>query len=252
MTNRRSFIQTAAIGTLASFAISDIAKAAFAEAKGKKITINTNDVVLFQGDSITDSGRDKKKTEANNTGCMGSGYALVAGSKLLADHADKNLQIYNKGVSGNKVFQLADRWDEDCLKLKPNILSIFVGVNDFWHTLNANNPYTGTIETYRTDYRKLIDRTKQALPNVKLIICEPYAINGVKSVTDAWYPKFPEYQVAAREIADSYGAVFVPFQSIVDKAIKTAPGSYWSADGVHPNMAGITLLAHAWLEVFNK
>jgi hypothetical protein len=175
--NRRSFIRNAAIGTLASLAIPEIASAAFAEAKGKKISLNANDIVLFQGDSITDAGRDKKKTEVNNTACMGNGYALVAGSQLLVDNPDKKLQIYNKGISGNKVFQLADRWDADCLDLKPNVLSIFVGVNDYWHTLT--NGYTGTIETYRTDYKKLIDRTKQALPDVKLIICEPYAVNGV-------------------------------------------------------------------------
>lgn len=247
-TSRRSFITTAAIGTLASLSIPEIAAAAFAEGNGKKITLNNNDVVLFQGDSITDSGRDKKNTAANNVACMGSGYALVAGSTLLFNNPDKNLQIYNKGISGNKVYQLADRWDADCLDLKPNVLSIFVGVNDYWHTLTAKPPYTGTIETYRTDYKKLIDRTKQALPDVKLIICEPYAINGVKSVTDAWYPKFPEFQVAAREIADQYGAAFVPFQSAVDKAMKKAPGAYWTGDGVHPNMAGITLLAHTWLE----
>jgi lysophospholipase L1-like esterase len=245
-TTRRSFINTAAIGVAASLAIPEIAKAAFAEAKGKRVSLNVNDVVLFQGDSITDSGRDKKQTLPNNVACMGNGYALVAGSALLLNNSDKNLQIYNKGISGNKVFQLADRWDADCLDLKPNVLSIFVGVNDFWHTLN--NGYTGTIETYRTDYRKLLDRTKAALPDVKLIICEPYAINGIKSVTDAWYPKFPEYQAAARAIAEEYNTGFVPFQSVVDKAMKLAPGKYWSADGVHPNMAGITLLAHVWLE----
>lgn len=245
---RRSFITTAVVGTMASISIPEIAKAAFAEAKGKKAKLDINDVVLFQGDSITDAGRDKKKTEVNNTGCMGTGYALVAGSRLLLDHPDKNLQIYNKGVSGNKVFQLADRWDADCLQLKPNVLSIFVGVNDYWHTLKPTDPYTGTIETYRTDYKKLIDRTKQALPDVKLIICEPYTINGVKAVTDAWFPKFNEYQAVAREVADQYDAGFVPFQAVVDKAMKSAPGKYWTADGVHPNLAGITLLANAWLE----
>ncbi len=246
MNTRRSFITNAAIGTLATFAIPQIASSAFAEAKGKKISLNNNDVVLFQGDSITDSGRDKKNTAANNVACMGNGYALVAGSSLLVNNPGKNLQIYNKGISGNKVFQLADRWDADCLQLKPNVLSIFVGVNDYWHTIT--NGYTGTIETYRADYKKLIDRTKQALPDVKLIICEPYAINGVKAVTDAWYPKFPEYQAVAREIADEYNTGFVPFQAVVDKAMKSAPGNYWTGDGVHPNMAGITLLAHAWLE----
>lgn len=244
---RRSFIRNAAIGTFAGLAIPEIVSSAFAEeAKGKKVSLNNNDIVLFQGDSITDSGRDKKKLDPNTTTAMGSGYAFVAGSRLLLDNPDKNLQIYNRGISGNKVYQLAERWDADCLQLKPNVLSIFVGVNDFWHTLL--NGYTGTIETYRKDYKALIDRTKQALPDVKLIICEPYAINGIKSVTDAWYPKFPEFQVAARELAAEYDAAFVPFQSVINKALKVAPGKYWSADGVHPNLAGATLLANAWLE----
>ncbi|GAB3908372.1 SGNH/GDSL hydrolase family protein [Mucilaginibacter boryungensis] len=242
---RRSFIRNAAIGTLASLTLPEIASAAFAEAEGKKIRLDVNDVVLFQGDSITDAGRDKTKTIPNDIGCMGNGYALVAGSGLLVNYPDKKLQIYNKGVSGNKVYQLAARWDTDCLDLKPNVLSIFVGVNDFWHTMTAG--YKGTIETYRTDYKKLLDRTKQALPDVKLIIGEPYAVNGVNRVTDIWYPKFYEFQAAAREIAEEYDTGFVPFQSVIDKAMKTAPGAYWTRDGVHPNMAGITLLAHAWL-----
>jgi len=246
MTDRRSFIRNAAIGTMAAFAIPEIASTAFAEGGSGKISLNKNDVVLFQGDSITDAGRDRKQTLPNNSTYLGNGYALVAASALLVDHPDKNLQIYNKGVSGNKVYQLADRWDADCLDLKPNVLSIFVGVNDYWHTLT--NGYTGTVETYRNDYIKLIERSQKALPSTKLIICEPYAINGVKSVTDQWYPKFPEFQATARNVAEEYGAVFVPFQTAVNKALKVAPGNYWSADGVHPSLAGITLLARTWLE----
>src|SRR5476649_1434537 len=130
--NRRSFLKTAAIGTVTSLSISQIAQSAFAEAKGKKISLNANDIILFQGDSITDANRDKKQTIANATASMGSGYALLAGSDLLLKNQDKNLQIFNKGVSGDKVYQLADRWEEDCLQLKPNVLSILIGVNDYW------------------------------------------------------------------------------------------------------------------------
>jgi len=245
--SRRSFINTAAVGTLASLAIPEIVSAAFTNARPKKIGLNVNDIVLFQGDSITDAGRDKKRTTVNNTVAMGSGYALLAGSELLMQHPDKNLQIYNRGISGNKVYQLADRWDADCLELKPNVLSILVGVNDYWHTLNG--AYKVTIETYRTDYKKLIDRTLKALPDVKLIIGEPYAVNGVKAVTDAWYPKFNEYRAVAKEVAAQYNALFIPYQSVYDEALKKAPGSYWTVDGVHPNLAGIKLMAHAWLEM---
>lgn len=244
--NRRNFIKNAAICTVASLSIPEIASTAFAAAKGKRISLEENDIVLFQGDSITDAGRDYSKTLPNDTGCMGKGYALIAGSNLLEAHTDKKLQIYNKAVSGSKVFQMASRWDSDCLEIKPNVLSILIGVNDFWHTMTAG--YKGTIETYRTDYKALIERTLKALPNVKLIIGEPYAINHVNRVTDIWYPKFYEFQAAARELSNEYNTAFIPYQSIIDKAIKSSSGAYWTADGVHPNMAGISLLAHGWLE----
>jgi lysophospholipase L1-like esterase len=244
--SRRSFIKNTAIGALASMSIPAIASAAFAEAKGKKISLNANDIVLFQGDSITDSSRDKRQTAANNPACMGSGYALIAGSELLQHNPDKALQIYNKAISGDKVYQLADRWDEECLKLKPNVLSILIGVNDYWAV--KKHGYTGTIETYRNDLKKLLDRTKQALPDVKLIIGEPYAVIGVKEVDQSWFPKFDEFRVAARELADQFDAGFIPYQAIYNKAIKSAPGAYWTLDGVHPNLAGIGLMAHAWLE----
>src|ERR1700733_14843026 len=158
---RRSFIKSASVGTIAALALPQIVSAAFAKENIKKIDFNKDDIVLFQGDSITDWGRDHNNTSPNNTSALGSGYALLTAGQLLLQYPDKNLQIYNKGISGNKVYQLAERWDTDCLALKPNVLSIHIGVNDYWHTLT--NGYTGTIDTYVADYHKLIDRTKQAL-----------------------------------------------------------------------------------------
>jgi lysophospholipase L1-like esterase len=147
------------------------------------------------------------------------------------------------------VYQLAERWDADCLDLKPTVLSILVGVNDFWHTLASG--YKGTIQTYRDDYKALLDRTKAKLPDVKLIIGEPYAVRGVKAVDEKWYPAFDEYRQAAREIAENYGAAFIPYQDIYDKALKSAPGSYWTPDGVHPSIAGARLMAEAWIQAVN-
>jgi lysophospholipase L1-like esterase len=244
--SRRNFLRTAAVGAIGSMTIPQIVSAAMANKKVKKIELKNDDIILFQGDSITDAGRNKTDIKANAISYWGSGYALIAGSHLLKTYPAKNLQIFNTGISGNKVYQLADRWDKDCLAIKPTVLSILVGVNDFWHTLT--NGYTGTIDTYRDDYKKLLDRTKQALPDVKLIIGEPFAVLGVKAVTDAWYPKFNEFRQAAKEIADTYQATFIPYQSVFDEAIKQAKGSYWTADGVHPSAAGVTLMAEAWLE----
>jgi lysophospholipase L1-like esterase len=246
-TSRRNFIKTASLGSLLAVNIPDIVSAAPAT---KKISLSKDDIILFQGDSITDAHRKRDDSNPNSPAALGTGYPFLAAAGLLNRDPQKNLKIWNKGVSGNKVYQLADRWQADCLDLKPTVLSILVGVNDFWHTLV--NGYTGTIKTYRDDYKALLDRTKQQLPDVKLIIGEPYAVIGIKSVDDKWYPAFNEYRQAAREIAESFGAAFIPYQEIYDKAQKSAPGIYWTADGVHPTLAGAQLMAEAWLQTVRK
>lgn len=245
-TNRRNFIRTAAIGTVASLSIPQIVSAAIDPIKGKKVTLDKDNVVLFQGDSITDWNRDKSKTVPNELSSLGYGYVLQAATSLLCTYPAKNLQIYNKGISGNKVFQLSDRWEEDCLNLKPNVISIMIGVNDYWHTLT--NGYTGTIDVYHNDYIKLLTRTRQTLPDVKFIIGEPFAIKGVKAVDEKWYPAFDAYRKASLDVANQFDATYIPYQAVFDKAIESAPPAYWTFDGVHPSLAGAGLMAHAWME----
>ncbi|MGQ9619893.1 MAG: SGNH/GDSL hydrolase family protein [Bacteroidales bacterium] len=245
MNNRRDFIKKAAAGSMAAVNIPKVLYEFPAEARQKKIRLEKDNIILFQGDSITDAGRNRQNEGFNNPPSLGSGYAFLAAAVLLENYASLNLRIYNRGISGNKVFQLAERWDKDCINLKPDVLSIFIGVNDIWHTLSGN--YNGTLEKYRNDYIALLERTKTALPSVKLIICEPFAVPGVKAVDDKWYPEFYEYQKVAREVAEKFGAVFVPFQKVFDEALKLAPGVYWTPDGVHPSVAGAQLMAKAWL-----
>jgi len=235
------------MGAVTAMCIPEIVSAALATENVKKQNLHPNDVVLFQGDSITDWGRDKSNNTPNTSSSLGSGYVLATASGLLREYAGLNLQVYNKGISGNKVFQLIDRWDADTLAIKPNVLSIMVGVNDYWHTVTSG--YKGTIETYKNDYIKLLTLTKQALPNVRLIIGEPFAIKGVKAVDDSWYPAFDLYRQAARDVAGQFGASFIPYQAIFDKAQEQAPAAYWSIDGVHPTVAGTGLMADAWQKV---
>jgi lysophospholipase L1-like esterase len=244
--NRRSFIKKTAMGGLMAVALPEIISSAMTSSAIKKITPAAGNTILFQGDSITDAGRNRDDSSFNSPSALGSGYSLLACAAMLEKHAGLDLKIVNRGISGNKVYQLAERWDKDCLDLKPDILSILIGVNDIWHKLSGN--YNGTVEIYRNDYIALIERTRKALPNVRLIICEPFAVRGVKAVDEKWYPEFYDYQKAAREISDKFGAAFVPFQKIFDEAQKRAPGSYWTPDGVHPSLAGAQLMALAWLE----
>jgi len=250
MTNRRSFIKSTAAVTAGASLLPLLSSAALASSKHRKIKLADNSVILFQGDSITDANRDRNNMEPNNLQAFGNGYVSLVASQLLFDNPSKNLKIYNKGISGNKVFQLADRWDKDCIELKPDVLSIMVGVNDFWHTLT--NGYKGTIQTYKVDYVKLLQRTKTAFPDIQLIIVEPYAVKGIKSVDDKWYPFFEDYQHAAQDMANQFDAFYIPLQQIFDKAQQAMPGKYWTGDGVHPTLAGAKIMSAAWLEAFKS
>jgi lysophospholipase L1-like esterase len=202
--------------------------------------------ILFQGDSITDAGRNRQvRDEPNLQAALGGGYAWLAASALLVDRPEDRLKIFNRGISGDKVYQLADRWEADCLALKPDLLSILIGVNDYWAI--AKHDYQGTLEKYADDYRKLINRTKGALPDVRLVICEPFALK-VGAVDDSWFPAFDGYRAAAKKLADDVNATFVPFQTMFDAAVRIAPPQTWAADGVHPTPDGAALMAHCWLK----
>jgi lysophospholipase L1-like esterase len=246
--NRRKFLKAAIVSGVASFSLLDIVKASMLEKGRKKIKLIEGNTILFQGDSITDAGRNKERMEPNNASALGTGYAFITSSELMYEHPDKNLHFYNKGISGNKVFQLAERWDVDCLEIKPDILSILIGVNDFWHM--KKHGYEGTLEIYRNDLTALLERTMNALPNVQLIIGEPFAIPGISAVDESWFPDFDGYRKAAKDIAEKFKAHFIPYQSIFEEAAKKAPGSYWTPDGVHPSLAGSQLMAAAVLELF--
>ena len=246
MSSRRDFFKTAAVGG-AMLSIPSIVAAAMDRHSTSKISLQKDDVILFQGDSITDAGRDRKNQTPNTSPMMGSGYVIQAAGELLYNHADKNLKIFNKGISGNKVNQLADRWDVDCIEIKPNVLSILIGVNDFWHIKTGS--YKGTIKIYEDDYRALLKRTIAALPNVKLIIGEPFAVNGIKAVDDSWFPEFNKYREVSRKIAEEFKAVFIPYQTVFDEAQKHAPGVYWTHDGVHTTLAGAYLMANALMKI---
>ncbi len=246
MSNRRVFLKQSALSIGATLAGSSLLKAESLTSKDSKIAVNANDIILFQGDSITDAGRNRDTSAANDIAAMGRGYAMIAASILLNKFADKNIKIYNKGISGHKVPQLDARWQEDCLDLKPNILSILVGVNDYWHKRNGN--YDGTAETYREQYRKLLDKTLAGLPGVKLIIGEPFGVKNVKHVDDSWFPEFAKYQEVSRDIAKEYKASLIPYQAIFDEAEKRNTGAYWTSDGVHTTLAGANLMAESWLD----
>lgn len=247
VTNRRRFLKHSGLLLGAAGMVrlsSSSASAADVWPPPARDLVNRDDVILFQGDSITDAGRKKDQSTPNEQAALGNGYAWLAAAELLVDRPKSHLKIFNRGISGNKVYQLTERWEADCLELKPNLLSILVGVNDIWHTLNGT--YQGTVEKYEKDYRALLEQTRKALPHVKLVICEPFVLR-CGAVNDKWFPEFDRYRAVAKRVADSFRATFIPFQTMFDEAVQYAPPAHWAADGVHPTAAGASLMAFNWL-----
>ncbi len=237
--SRRRFLTTSALvsGFMATQASAD-----HHEAPLKK-----GDVILFQGDSITDARRDRNRPNANDPQALGFGYPQHAAGGLLDAHRNLDLKIFNRGISGNKVPDLKARWQADAIDLKPSVLSILIGVNDIWHKLNGT--YDGTAEVYRDEFAALLAETKKALPGVKLVICEPFVLR-CGAVNASWFPDFDKRRGYAKQVSDEAGATWVPFQTMFDYAVSqgTKP-EYWAADGVHPTIAGHALMAKTWRAV---
>jgi lysophospholipase L1-like esterase len=243
--SRRQLLENAAVAAGVAAAVAAVPKQLRA-AEGAELRKDAT--ILFQGDSITDAGRDRRgEGNANHSRAMGTGYPFLIGAELLRDHGKLGLKIHNRGISGNKVPDLDKRWDKDCLELKPAMLSILIGVNDIWHKLAGR--YKGTVEDYETGFTALLQRTRKTLPHVPIVVCEPFVLR-CGAINDTWFPEFDQRRAAAKKVAKEAGTLWVPFQTMFDEAVAagTQP-SYWAGDGVHPSMAGHSLMAQTWRKV---
>lgn len=204
---------------------------------------------LFQGDSITDGNRTRNN-DWNHV--MGHGYQYIIASKLWFDFPAKNLHFFNRGISGNKVTDLAARWQKDTLDIKPDLLSILVGVNDTAAFINGDKYFTAT--EYEKGYRQLLQQTKEKLPDVQLVLCEPFILN-VGRVKDKWQEystEIAQRQEIVKRLSAEHNAVFVGFQASFNKALLKAQAEYWIWDGIHPMPAGHELMAREWIQQVRK
>ena len=243
--DRRSILSGAALA--GTGAATGLFRGSAAAAEKPNTTLPKSGVVLFQGDSITDAGRDRRREgNANNSAMLGRGYPFHIAAYLLQRYPELDLKVYNRGISGHKVPDLAGRWDKDCIDLKPAVLSILVGVNDIWHKMNGN--YDGTVDTYETGFAALLERTTKALPDTKIVVCEPFALR-CGAVKDTWFPEFDQRRARAKKVAEAAGTTFITFQTMFDDAVAAGTAAnYWAGDGVHPSVAGHGLMAKTWIE----
>lgn len=200
--------------------------------------------ILFQGDSITDCGR--ARNDGPNNG-LGNGYALLIAARNGASFPERNLVFLNRGISGNKVPQLAERWQQDTLGLKPSVVSILIGVNDIWHPLNEGKEVS--VEQFEAGYDRLLADTAAALPGVKLVLGEPFILPGSATSPKwaVWQEHLKKFQAVVERLAAKHHAVLVRYQQAFDRAARRAPAEFWIWDGVHPTAAGHQLMADEWM-----
>jgi lysophospholipase L1-like esterase len=211
---------------------------------------NDNLVFLFQGDSITDGNRGRT---ADPNHIMGHGYAFSIASRLGADYPEKNLTFYNRGISGNKVTDLEARWQKDALDLKPDVLSVLVGINDSASVVFNRQPVV-SVAKYEEVYTSLLDRTKELFPEILFVLCNPFClpVGKVKDNLVAYKADLEQRQTIVKNLSQKYNAVFVDFQEVFDKACKRGAPEYWIWDGVHPTVAGHELMAREWMKQVGK
>jgi acyl-CoA thioesterase-1 len=201
--------------------------------------------VLFQGDSITDASR--VRTPGTD---LGKGYVLLSAAMLQHQFPEKGLTIINRGISGNRTKDLLARWDEDCIALKPDVLSLFIGINNTWRRFDKNDPTPADV--FETELRALLERTfsgTRVTPG-KTILLEPFLLDEPAGTKTHWFEDLTPKQEAVTRAAADFGTLFIPLQSIFNEACVRAPAAHWAPDGVHPSPAGHQLIANAWLETF--
>lgn len=200
--------------------------------------------VLFQGDSITDADRSRDWDARR-----GIGYPHLISAQLGYD-APGQYRLVNRGVSGDRVVDLYARIKRDCINLKPDFMSILIGVNDVWHEIGDQNGVD--TDKYERVYGMYIEEIREQVPDVKIMILEPFLTHG--AATDPHWDYFStevaERAAAAKRVAQKYSLTFVPLQARFDAACEKQPPEYWTDDGVHPTAFGHELISRAWLEAF--
>ena len=205
--------------------------------------------ILFFGDSLTEMCRNYD-TSIDISTSYGTGFVFDIAAQLMYERPGY-YQILNRGVSGNKVTDLFNRYEKDVIQEKPDVLTILIGVNDVWHGLinYSNTP----IDVFEKTYLEMVVDIKKRLPHTKIIIMEPFFLYGV-ATKDIWEPfqEVLKYACICKKVAEQTGSIFLPLQKVFENTIKNGGSTQMLYDGVHTNPGGAHLIAAEWLQVFKS
>ena len=199
--------------------------------------------VLFQGDSITDAGRSREDMNQ-----LGTGYVNFVAAWLSAQNPERRLVFLNRGVGGNRVYDMEARWTEDCIQLRPDWVSILIGINDTWRRYDSNQ--LSPITDFEASYRRILERTKNEA-RAQLILLEPFVLPTPPDRI-AWREDVDPRIDVVRRLAREYGALYVPYDGLFAAASTQREPAFWAEDGVHPTQAGHALMAQAWINAVER
>ena len=204
------------------------------------VPFQQNDLILFTGDSITDCDRDR-----NDPASLGMGYVAMAASRLWTEYPELNLRFRNTGIGGDSACHLLARWNEDCIDLQPDWVSILGGINNTWRRYDCNDPTSDAL--FEAECRELFDRIKNET-TANIILCSPFLLHIDESVARMREDLDPKIGIL-KKLADEFDAVWVDFDAAFVAAQQRHIPSYWAEDGVHPSIAGHALMAETWRHV---
>ncbi|MFA6877230.1 MAG: SGNH/GDSL hydrolase family protein [Parabacteroides sp.] len=219
--------------------------------------------VVYIGDSITDSNwarmdgkssAERKAKEWDKNHILGSGYVYFCASYYMGKYPEKEYEFFNRGISGNTLSDLEKRWQSDVIEIKPDVLSVLIGTNDIGRYLGGKTQNPFDFALWEKTYRKLLDQALQSNPNMKFILCSPFA-EPIGNTNNEMYPQRIEMintcASIIAHIAKDYKAVYLPYNKMFDVLIKQHPTSqntYWIWDGIHPTPAGHNRMATLWIK----
>jgi lysophospholipase L1-like esterase len=268
MPNRRSFLKTGALTAGAASAAALTSRAATESTEqnpsasaacavdgyGYRLpSFKPGSRLVFQGDSITDMNRGRNESDRNHY--LGHSYVFLIAGRLGVDMPEARLDIYNRGISGNAVWQLRKRWQKDAVDMKPDLLSILIGTNDIGQGLRDPKRRI-TPASFESDYRFILDASRKANPELRLVLLDPFVLptGGLKN-EQAWKSR-SEPTAVLREVvaklATDYEAVHIRTQDIFDKAAKVTGPENLIWDGIHPLPAGHELIARHWIQAVSE
>lgn len=202
--------------------------------------------ILFQGDSITDAGRSREDDKH-----LGIGYPRFVSGELALDNPGE-YEFFNRGIGGNRIVDIYARIKKDLINLKPDVMSILIGINDVWHEVGEQNGVDA--DKFFNVYSLIIEEVKAALPNIKIMIMEPFVLKAraTEENWDYFETETAKRQEMAKKIAEKYNLKYIPLQDKFNEAAKLAPNDYWLGDGVHPTYAGHELIKREWIKAFKE